>query len=102
MGVLFRDNDCPRLSRILNNTLKCKYSFYLGSNPTHARAPYLRKFAPYEWQNYFKFCFVRNPYDHAVSDYKWRIKSKGLTQQDVTFREYLLRLKGFNRPDPEG
>ena len=38
-------------------------------------------------KNFFKFCFVRNPYDYAVSDYLWRIR-----KNQISFNEY-LRLK---------
>ena len=39
---------------------------------------------------FFKFCFVRNPYDYAVSDYLWRVK-----KNQISFKEY-LKLKVNN------
>jgi hypothetical protein len=51
------------------------------------------------WKNYFKFCFVRNPWDHAVSDYYWRLHCRG--NPNVSFREFLLRLDDPSRDDPE-
>lgn len=41
----------------------------------------------YEIDNFFKFSFVRNPWDRAVSGYKWQ---KKVMKKKITFREYLL------------
>lgn len=52
-----------------------------------------------DWGKYFKFCVVRNSYDKAVSDYRWRARNTG---DAVTFREFLERASDTDRPDPEG
>ena len=41
--------------------------------------------------------FVRNPWDHAVSDYLWR---RG-EQRNVSFKDFLRRLSDPSIPDPE-
>ncbi len=52
-----------------------------------------------DWDQFFKFCVVRNPYAKAVSDYRWRTRNLG---QTITFREFLERASDPRRPDPEG
>lgn len=46
------------------------------------------------WNNYFKFCFVRNPFDRAISLYFWETKNwerkRHLSPPDVN--TYLLNL----------
>jgi hypothetical protein len=38
------------------------------------------------WNSYFKFAFVRNPWDKAFSDYYWMMKDRKV---EGTFEEYL-------------
>ncbi len=68
-------------------------------NGAHSSATDVQRFAPDIWGNAFKFCFVRNPWDHAVSDYHWRCSQKKCNT--VGFKEFLHRLHDPLRPDPE-
>lgn len=47
----------------------------------------------YEWDEYFKFTFVRNPWDRAVSDYFWMKKELNI---DDSFQSYLNKRGKFN------
>jgi len=78
------------------------YRRRLGALPTHATAAMVRAFAPEAFATYFKFCFVRDPYDRVYSDYLWRLGVRGLPPDAVSFRDFLLRSVMQGAPDPEG
>lgn len=57
----------------------------------HKRAYYIRRDLGRKLFNrYFKFCTVRNPWDRAVSHYKWRCQQEAITS---SFPDFLARLK---------
>jgi Txe/YoeB family toxin of Txe-Axe toxin-antitoxin module len=45
-----------------------------------------------QWDNYYKFTFVRNPWDRAYSDYLWIMNDRKVKG---TFSEYLNKQGGF-------
>jgi len=60
------------------------------------------------WNQYFKFCIARNPWDRVISQYYWR--QKDLREEEMpSIMEFLesrhtqsLRRKGFNLYTLEG
>jgi hypothetical protein len=58
----------------------------LSRNPSHPSAEEAASYLGDTWDRYFKFGFVRNPYERVVSDYLWRRRVTGAPQ---TFSEYL-------------
>lgn len=46
------------------------------TQPQHAYASTIAQAFPKEWQDFKKFCVVRNPWTKTVSDYFWRIKNE--------------------------
>jgi hypothetical protein len=77
---------------------KKSFAFHGGKGP-HVSAQRVRESFPKEWGEYHKFCFVRNPWDQAVSDYYWRTGKK--SAKLIPFKEFLKRLDDPERPDPE-
>lgn len=76
-------NFSDTLARVHKDVYKERFnSPYTG----HVPAVYLRDFDRKAWDGFFKFCFVRNPYERAVSDYNWRVRARG---KETGFREYL-------------
>jgi hypothetical protein len=70
----------------INKFYKYKYTKkYI--NPPHMPYSHVIENFP-ECKNFFKFCFVRNPYDYAVSDYLWRIKNSKKFK-NLSFFDYL-------------
>ena len=89
----------PILDYAIRKVLKLK----LGSESRHIKAESIKKYDSKIWNSYFKFCFVRNPYSHAVSNWLWNenkwslykkknsFESNGRTKQNFT--KYLIKLK---------
>ncbi|PRY67379.1 sulfotransferase family protein [Halomonas ventosae] len=46
---------------------------------------------PHEWENYFKFCFVRDPHDQALSEYSHQRRNSG---GEFDFDYFLKALTG--------
>jgi len=86
----------PR-DEIINAGVKARYYMNLSRSPDHPTAEDARALFPGEWDRYFKFCFVRNPYERVLSEYFWRTKNTGVS---VSFREYLELLRA--PVDPTG
>lgn len=86
-----------RYRNLVNTAVKAKYKKTLFRNPVHSPAEAVRRYFPYEWNNYYKFCFVRNPFDQALSEYFYQ--TRGL-ERDVSFSHFLKAMLG-EVDDPE-
>ncbi len=75
----------------MNGAQRFPYRSALGQSPEHPNAEALARFAPAAWMQYFKFCFVRNPYDRAWSDYRWR--SQKYPNTGLSFRQFLSAIR---------
>lgn len=54
----------------------------------HVRFSEFKRVDPLRFESYFKFCFVRNPYDRLVSCYEY-LKAGGNKRDDLYFKELL-------------
>jgi len=72
------------------------YSSILGKDPQHASAANVKKIFKSEWNDYIKFCVVRNPWSKTLSDYFWQVR--GMTAPP-SFSEFV---KALSNGDPLG
>lgn len=86
-----------RVNKEIRNFYKKRAGF--GPDPAHPSALQVRSYDPKAWEKYFKFTVVRNPWDHAVSYYYWKLRERN--NPPVTFKEFLKRADDPSRPDPE-
>jgi hypothetical protein len=85
-----------RLSEAINRGIKMRYVQALGLNPPHPPAERVAAAFPRAWNEYFKFCFIRNPFSQVVSDYWWRRRMSGADLNFDDFLEYLEKEKTGN------
>ena len=70
-------------------------SIYLKSPEGHRKAAFFKSLFKDRFIKFFKFCFVRNPYDRLYSSYKF-LESGGVNRHDVNaFQKYLMNYKDF-------
>ena len=69
---------------------KAYYKEVIGPAPAHAKAVDLKNAFRHEWEEYTKFCVVRNPWTKTVSDYFWRTKK---LKNPPSFQQFVTALE---------
>jgi hypothetical protein len=85
------------LREAMNFGVKRRYRGLLSRNPAHPSAKQIREAFPREWDQYYKFCFVRNPFEQVLSDYFGRRTHTGYTG---SFRDFLAALEAAPDTSP--
>ena len=96
--MIFNSLKNPSLNAIKTAILSKNFrEFVEGSNkksfgkkfaiqPQNAYATEIKKYFNYEWNNFFKFCVVRNPWERIESFYKW------FDQKEIGFERFVKKL----------
>lgn len=80
-----------RYRNLVNTAVKARYRRSLFRNPVHSPAKNVQSMFPYEWEHYFKFCFVRNPYEQALSEYSHQRRN---SKREFDFDYFIMALTG--------
>lgn len=87
----WRHGDTSRYRNLVNTAVKAHYRRSLFRNPVHPPAENVRSMFPYEWEHYFKFCFVRDPYEQALSEFSHQRRN---SRREFDFGYFLKALAG--------
>jgi hypothetical protein len=79
---------------VVSSSIRTRYAATLGQGTAHPRAEAIVSVFPEPWQQYFRFCVVRNPWDKTLSDYHWRTKRLA---SPPGFEEYVNALRTGER-----
>jgi chondroitin 4-sulfotransferase 11 len=92
------------LHQAFNYSISNKYVDHRGRERDHYRAIDYRE-TLVDYNDYFKFTFVRNPWSKLVSEFlflkfgtkRWRPSQKrAINPKDLNFREFIFKLKDIN------
>ena len=83
------------IERFLNNAQHVEWDTSNKLWVQHATARQIKELYCPNYEQYFSFTFVRNPWDRAVSDYKWLSKDLGIKG---SFKNFLLLKDEYDTP----
>lgn len=88
----------PILEYAFREILKKK----IGTPSRHASASQVKKFDKNAWNKYFKFAFIRNPYTHALSHWRfkehdWYLNNKKKRLRKLTKKKFVSFLKNLKK-----
>ncbi|WP_372742584.1 sulfotransferase family 2 domain-containing protein [Neptunomonas sp.] len=63
-------------------------AYGLTANLKHATAPQLKEHLENQWEEFYKFAFIRDPFDRTISAYHW-VRTKSREFSRITFNQYV-------------
>jgi len=86
---------------VMNDLITEYYTEHHGFDAgAHVSAVIVQREFPEFFKSFHKFCVVRNPWDRVVSDYYWRLYSRGLDDAIIGFDYYVSLLADKSLADP--
>lgn len=86
---------------VMNDLITEYYTEHHGFDAgAHVSAVIVKREFPEFFENFHKFCVVRNPWDRVVSDYYWRLSSRRLDETNIPFDYYISLLADKSLADP--
>jgi hypothetical protein len=86
---------------VMNDLITEYYTEHHGFDAgAHVSAVIVKREFPEFFESFHKFCVVRNPWDRVVSDYYWRLSSRGLDEKNIGFDYYVSLLEDKSLADP--
>lgn len=85
----------------INKTAGTSIGSALGLKRHHRTASMIRDIVSDEiWNSYFKFAFVRNPWDRMVSMYEYRVRAKLDIRPGESFEEWIWTSNEKRKKEP--
>ena len=67
------------------------------TNHPHPPIDKVKKWSRDKWKDYFKFAFIRNPFDIVISRYFWDVKGKG--KKATSIEGFQTWVKNYCKPN---
>jgi len=94
--IAFDKHQCIFIHIPKNAGTSVKKSLGLDSHIGHQPLSWYQNIDPIKCKNYFKFCFVRNPWDRLVSSFFYLKNKKSTTNNSFMLQEFVSRFSSFD------